>query len=567
MRLEFEETRAIRRSWLGLDIMASLVLVMIVGLNLWLFTSVSPMIWVDQIADDAYYYLGIARSLAEHGRFEFLPPFETNGFQPLWQALLAVAALAGGTSTRAMVIECYGLSAGFVALFVVLSRRLNGSALAAALITLLFPTVMLSGMETVMIPAFALLFLNARGWKLRGVLGALIFLSRLDAISFVVARDVYGLIRRREVDVRHYAIIGPVALGYVAFNYLQFGVYLPVSGLAKSLHMTPFENITMAKQYLIWAIPALGILAIALAAKAMTGTRSWNLKYGEEMAISTMAATVCALYYGSLSGWPLWAWYAWAPMLVTYYATLEAIAIVRADVAQKRIIVPGAAMAAIGVIIVFTGGAGYASNTGRLLVQAHDHAPLTANFARKNLELVDWVKARQLPHGTMFAMGDRAGSFGFFLGEDYRFLHAEGLVADASYYRAMKDDAALAYVKRLPIDYWIADRVQYLQSDAIFGVAEPVQGMSMHKGGYMICFGPNAIVNDQSYPSGSSPTHVQTEQRYVFDMKARVECPDPMQAEFEALRAGYGRVRAFSLPIEQATRGMFNPYVKRFLGL
>jgi hypothetical protein len=63
-----------------------------------------------------------------------------------------------------------------------------------------------------------------------------------------------------------------------------------------------------------------------------------------------------------------------------------------------------------------------------------------------------------------------------------------------------------------------------------------------------------------------APAHDQNEQRYVFDMNGRVACPEPLQVQFEALRAGYGKVRAFSLPLEHAANGQLNPYVKRYLG-
>jgi len=549
-----------------LDVLSSSVLALVILINIWLFASVNPIVWVDNIADDAYYYLGIARSLATHGLFQFLPPFETNGFQPLWQGILAVDGFIFGTSARSMVIECYGMSAIFVAFFVTLSKRWNGSALAGVLVAILFPGIMLSGMETVMIPAFALLFFATTSWKSRGLLGSLIFLGRLDAISLVVARDVYLFIRRRELDLRHYAIILPVAVAYVVFNFWRFGIFLPVSGLAKSLYMTPLENLITAFQYLIWMFPALVLLAVAFVLKRRGGARPIAFKHGAELTICIMAAIVCALYYGSMSGWPLWEWYSWAPMLITYYALLEVIDIAGTDIGRGRYRRVSGTAIAVTAIIFAAGGFNYTLKTLKMVMQAYFHAPMTASFGRKNLELVDWVRSKRLPQGTMFAMGDRAGSFGYFLGGDYRFLHTEGLVADAAYYNALKKDEGLSYVEQQPITYWVAEREQFLQAADVIGVAEPVQGLSMHKGVYLICFDHNAIAVDQSYPSMYSPTHDQNEQRYVFDMKGRVDCPAPLQAQFATLRAGYGNVRAFSLPLQQEAVGVLHPYIKRYLG-
>lgn len=41
------------------------------------------------IADESYAYLIVARNLVLHGRQSFSDIFPTNGFQPLWQYLLA----------------------------------------------------------------------------------------------------------------------------------------------------------------------------------------------------------------------------------------------------------------------------------------------------------------------------------------------------------------------------------------------------------------------------------------------------------------------------------------------
>src|SRR5690242_10405432 len=59
-----------------------------------------PSLWVDTLFDDAYYYLGVARHLALGQGSMFAPPLATNGYQPLWLALLSgVALLVGADRT------------------------------------------------------------------------------------------------------------------------------------------------------------------------------------------------------------------------------------------------------------------------------------------------------------------------------------------------------------------------------------------------------------------------------------------------------------------------------------
>ncbi len=99
----------------------------------------------------------------------------------------------------------------------------------------------------------------------------------------------------------------------------------------------------------------------------------------------------------------------------------------------------------------------------------------------------------------MFAMGDRAGSFGFFLGDDSRFLHTEGLVGPTAYYKAMSKDKGIDFVNSLDIRYWVAEREQFIETQQVIGVIEPIQGLSSHLGPYLICFDKKGIVLNQSY--------------------------------------------------------------------
>ena len=153
-------------------------------------------VWVDLIYDDAYYYLGVVRNLVDHGVSSFLPPFETNGYQPLWVCLLSISAFVFGTSTDSMVAQAYGISFLFILGFSVVSKIRYGVLFPAITCVAYFPAVMTWGMETVTIPFFFLLYVGASKWQWSGVFGSILYLGRLDGLCLVVAGDVLDVLKR-----------------------------------------------------------------------------------------------------------------------------------------------------------------------------------------------------------------------------------------------------------------------------------------------------------------------------------------------------------------------------------
>ncbi len=553
------------RLLLSADVLAVIAMVMIFSINIWLITETTPRIWVNLIADDGYYYLGIVRNLVEHRVSSFLPPYETNGYQPLWTVLLSVTASLFGTEKERLMLECYGLSVVFIVIFVVLSKIKYGSAFPAIVVSIWYQGVTLLGMETVAIPATSILFFTSKTWVGRGVFGSILFLERLDALSLVVARDIYFLVTRREIDPRPYLIIVPVIAVYCALNVQLFGTPLPVSGLIKSLHSVILENWSVSIQYISQSMRAVFILAIFLLISVIAPVPFRKLKFVSEIIVCAIATALCALYYGVNSGWPLWAWYFWGPLLLAYYVLLESVEVSIGYIELGRPLTAGLVNGAILLIIGLTGGLTYVSSTVRLVNQARNLLPIPQSYKQANLDLADWVKQSKIPPGTMLAMGDRAGSFGFFLGDDYSFLHTEGLVGPLAYYSAMKNDQAIEFINQANIKYWIADREAFLEAGDILGVVEPVQGLSMHRGPYMICFNKSAIVRDMSYIIGDALANEGHEHRLVFDMEGRVACPAGLQEQFVQLRDRYSGLRDMSLPQESELKGRFNPTIKRWL--
>ena len=102
----------------------------------------------------------------------------------------------------------------------------------------------------------------------------------------------------------------------------------------------------------------------------------------------------------------------------------------------------------------------------------------------------------------------------------------------------MRDDRGGDFVQAQPIDYLVTDRTAYLTDGDVLGVIEPVQGISAHRGPYMLCFPKSAIALQQTYIGG---------QRYLFDFKKRIPCPASLERRFVELRARPNGVRDFSV--------------------
>jgi hypothetical protein len=210
------------------------------------------------LPDDAFYYLCIGRNLAGG----FGPTFDgvhpTSGFQPLWQALVAIVALGPFddasllTATVALNLTCLAAAAALLA--VTLGRRGLGPVLwtVAVLLALANPYLLktsLNGMESGLVWlswSFAIIVLTRlmEGWRgtmaavAAGAVAGFVLLSRLDGLglalvlAWVVATGAaQGRFRATLVFVAALAVvIGP----YVAWMLIRFGHWLPVSVFIKS---------------------------------------------------------------------------------------------------------------------------------------------------------------------------------------------------------------------------------------------------------------------------------------------------------------------------------------------
>jgi hypothetical protein len=521
----------------GFDAGAIALILGLWALGAWMIATQPVEVWVD-------YYLGIARSLAEGEGSRFLPPLETNGYQPLWQSVLASSAWLFGTSDVALALQLNTLVFGATLAFMLLaaSRFPPGCAAAAAVLALRQPDILLLGMETVLLPALAIFYLAERAWRRRALLASLIVLARLDALALIAGAAAFDLLARRKIDWKAHGVLSAVLAAYFAANALVFGAPVPVSGLAKAIGASLGENV--APLQFFWAyLRKAGWLVAVLLAAWLAARRPLKLRYPRELAACAIACIVCMAYYTLFSGWGVWAWYYWPGLLLMFFLSAELLA--QLDSAMRgrgwAWQAGGAAAAMLGLLL-------YGGRAVEAVEARHASLPPFApagvapeSWGARNVRLARWIEAQAFPPDTVFAMGDRAGSLGFFLGPDRLFLHTEGLVASKAYLDAMKRGEGLEFADRLGVDVWIADRTRFFEDHHVIGLAEPIQGRSARVGPYLVCFRRQGLLYAERAPATPDwPAQLV----YVIDDRARTSCPAWMQAKFDGLVSRYeGLVR------------------------
>jgi hypothetical protein len=229
---------------------------------------------------------------------------------------------------------------------------------------------------------------------------------------------------------------------------------------------------------------------------------------------------------------------------VAYYVTLECLDAwrSRASFTGSRFAMAALMLLALALFVdVSKAAAGTASRFARLALEVVHGEVEHWTFGRKNVQLVEAIRGGRLAPGKSFAMGDRAGSFGFFLGNGYRFVHTEGLVGPYDYVRALRAGQAREFVEKLAPDFLVVDRESFTESGPVLVVTEPIQGWSAHTGPFALCFDQDAVLSRDGYLG-------QT--RLVIDFHRRVACPPAVEAARRSMLARYGALRRSAFPSE-----------------
>jgi hypothetical protein len=382
--------------------------------------------------DDAYYYFVVARHLVQSGQSTFDGFTLTNGYHPLWMALIALQyRFLGDSQLLTRTIESLlGLGALLTTLPVVRLPSIWLNLLFTAGLFSIFSRISFNGMETALFACAFGLFtllcdrrLNSKpeGWAaISGLFAAATIAARIDAFVFVIpalflATASWG---RKAVAV---AVTLCCGLFYVAVNYHIFGVALPVSGEVKSLGGLQFNhalfrqlaNIHAASTQLLYLTFVLLVISIA-----RRQTRSL-LPKARVLAFAIGLLVYCARL-SFFSSWQIWSWYDY-PLFICYVVCFPAL-LLDAQNVFRRIFSPRqrliATVAVIGLGVIFY---------SRAIV--HTRPARTVDVYPINQGAID--EYGPILGGARVAMGDRAGNFAFVYSGGINQL--EGLMNDRAY--------------------------------------------------------------------------------------------------------------------------------------
>lgn len=447
--------------------------------------------WFVYMADDAFYYFVVARNLARDGVSSFDGLVLTNGYQPLWQALLAVESLLHPASFAPVVfIECAALFGALLLAF-----RESGRShpwmmclLAALLAGLLGYPLVLDGMETeLLFLAFAAFFCalaasarshahshKAAGWPL-AVLAAAVVGARIDAAVFVAPAIVLAPIALRDKR-RSLALLVVAGLVYAGVNQAVFGTPLPVSGSAKSLGGFGLNRLLLQQIGEAWTgndgslirgslsfirgLPGQTIWMAAITFLLLVAQRDRSSFAGRLAMALLIGFGLYAVRLMFFSSWRVWEWYAYPvfPFLLVDVSMIAAL-LEDKDSAARRI------LAALAVAAVILGSSLYtwreAILAALVLVATWSLLPrprlattllglaLTASAAlsmsksppHPNALIALFSKpaaqqVRAVTGGAAVAASDFAGAFAYYYGGPVSQL--EGLVNDIGYLDAVR---------------------------------------------------------------------------------------------------------------------------------
>ena len=425
--------------------------------------------WVFELyEDDAYYYLGVARHIVAGEGSSATGLVATNGYHPLWMAVLVpLAALFrdGDNLVVAVAFVQAALWAVGVREVARIGRAVGSEAAAGvALVAFAVPVVLtghtaFAGMESALVVPL-LLTIARRALEGRtgpgddvrlGLLLALLVLARLDTAISAVPLGLWLAARGggagADVVRRALRLAAPPAVvlaAYMVASQLLFGTPTPVSGQAKGLG-APFLNTEPLVQFLqagrvvghpMWA----GAAALVLVAGAVAVvSRPERREDAAGMSLATLAVALVTgealllTYLVVATSYPVWPWYHYLLPCILLFAVLV---LVRAAL-DGRLVGERACLLAVGGFLVVQAAVTFRPEEGGYPGSVH-----ASRYVRE-----------QLPDDAVLAMGDRAGIFGFLA--ERPLLHLEGLTADADYLDDMEHGAVADRMAAEGVDYYV----------------------------------------------------------------------------------------------------------------
>lgn len=222
--------------------------------------SFSPYEYITSLLiDDAMYYPVVANNIASGYGSTFDNITFTNGYHPLWCWLnIPFSLLARNNIDKLFIFKAIVVFTVLTMLFVwsILLKKTELDNKAMAIFILLMGgsywwsiKVYYSGLEIPLVTLFIGLTLlifykmqidsNIKLSLMLAVSAAVTFLSRLDSIFFVIVLYLFWIYKNRRITkeiVVSGCVLAVIVLPYLIWNKLNFGSFMPISGVKKSYY-------------------------------------------------------------------------------------------------------------------------------------------------------------------------------------------------------------------------------------------------------------------------------------------------------------------------------------------
>ncbi len=453
--------------------------------------------------DDFFYYLKVAQHIASIGVSTFDGTHVTNGYHPLWMAVLVVLSfLFRGTAffVALQAVSLVAVAVTYVLLLRIFRLVLQESPARVGAFVIGMEALMLIryGMEVTLTLPLALLLLftllrdgspqtfGRAAWL--GFIAALAVLSRLDAVFLLglLALATFSLPRHMRLSAR--ALTGflsgffPLLALYLTGNFHYFHLFSPVSGLVKQAKTNFYPSIRTwnglrpaNRMRVIVLLPQLILLLTSLTGLRRRSARITAFDVQRPLLIALLAFPLVHLTILSMvSDWDIWPWYFYSITL----ASVAAYVFVARRLGEWVTVRIAGAYACILVLYA----AAYA-------VKGPDSLSLFASSQQ--------VAAYMDAHPGIYLMGDQAGTTGYLSHQPI--VQAEGLVMDREFLARMRASQPLREVAAAYHARYYAVLGSSRQTSGCLAVAEPTNaGPSSPKMRGVICHQPLAIFHREA---------------------------------------------------------------------
>jgi hypothetical protein len=439
-------------------------------LSVLLFRSIAldVLYGIPDLEDDSFYYVVIAKNIAEFGLSTFDGVTLTNGYHPLWTAMLAAwIYLFGDAVLPIKFLEAFILSAALYYLIRLIqpSTFLN-NAIAFGCFYYAVNASSYMGMETTILfltytSLIVVLFSNTPfAVKYRGVtagaIGALCIAARIDAAVFIIPILLLALSSKQE-RLSSLGIIGVLGACYAGVNLIIFGAAVPISGEIKSVggfHLNDMFITQLREEglkgvltgnYITVVLSYIAAMIVLLSPLVRTKTKLIIVA----LEVGFLIFTIKLLFFSS---WRIWEWYRFPIYFIAVPGLMAVQDILRQPAWHNENRVSGSRRIDGRNIVLMTVAVVMAivwPMYKTLRVFSYDQR---LNFYDVNQLVASNYK--DVFGNSLVAMGDRAGSFAYYRAG--RVFQLEGLVNDKAYSEMLRTSSdATGYLCRHNVGFLV----------------------------------------------------------------------------------------------------------------